>query len=322
MSSRFKKITEVVFAFIEADSWSDSQEIVKQERELLFSEEADLVLGNLLEQYKNDAKMTKMLVEHQALLKECKVNGIEAAFTNKMSQRIPLALPPELTSRLLAVRSEEEMNQLTQSHPEIQAALDKLANATRQALAEFMAEHREENEEKPNAELTPEKRQGLANKLKLFISKETLDETEAYLGQHPELVTEEGLAVMDMLVERAERTGDDDIINLFMLHHDILADALDEKVDIELAEFFSDSVPMNIWDILNELIDCETYEEVSDLVEDYPELLSDYVDNIIEQSIAHARVDGHLGGEKWADYLQARRTTLRKLRKRELENGK
>ena len=97
MSSHLKKITEVVFAFIEADSWSDSQEILEEERELLFSEEADLVLSNLLEEYKNNAKVVNMLEEHRALLKECQTNGIEAAFMNKRIQRIPLGLPTELT---------------------------------------------------------------------------------------------------------------------------------------------------------------------------------------------------------------------------------
>lgn len=318
MSSRLKKITEVVFAFIEADSWSDSEEIVEKEQELLLSEEADFVFINLLEEHKNNPKVVNMLEEHRELLKECKANGIQSAFMNKRIRRIPLDLPTELTNRLFAIRSEEEMNELVQSHPEVQALLDKLAGATRVAFAQFMVENEQEEEEKPSAELTSEKRQALANKLKLFISKETLEETEAYLDDHPELVTQEGFAVMEMLVERATRTGDNHIINLFTLHRDILSDALHEKVDLELAEFFSESAPVSIWDILNELTECENYEEVYDLVEEYPELLSDYVDNILEQSIAHSRVNGHLGGRKWANYLQARRTTLRKIRKRVL----
>lgn len=316
MSSHFKKITEVVFSFIEADSWSDSEEIVKKEHKLLLSEEADLVFINLLEEHKNNPKVVNMLEEHRALLKECKANGIEDAFMNKRIQRIPLGLPSELTSRLFTVRSEEEMNELAQSHPEVQSVLDKLADATRQALTQFMTENGEEDEEKPKEKLTPEKRQNVANKLKVFISKETLEETEAYLDEHPELVTPEGLAVMEMLVERAEHAGDNNILNLFMLHQDILSDALDEKVELELSEYFSETAPINIWDVLNELTECESYEEILDTVEEYPELLSDTVDNILEQSIAHARIEGHLGGETWANYLQARRTTLRKIRER------
>ena len=74
MSSHLKKITEVVFAFIEADSWSDSEEIVEKEHELLFSEEADFVFINLLEEHKNNPKIINMLEEHRELLKECKLD--------------------------------------------------------------------------------------------------------------------------------------------------------------------------------------------------------------------------------------------------------
>ena len=325
MSSHLNKNVEVVLAFIEAESWSESQEIVERERELLFSEEVNSVFSNLFEQYKDDAKMTQMLQEHQALLKACQIEGIEAAFARKISQMVPLGLPPELMSRLMSVCSEEEMTELKESHPEIQAALDKLAQVAQQALADVGLE-RETKERmfKSGLEvnLTQEQRQELSNKLKVFMSKETLAETEAYLEEHPELVSEEGLVVMEMLVRRAIETRDEEIIEHFMEHHDLLSDAFDDQIDFELANLFLDKEPINVWDLLYELMNCDSNEEIEDLVEDYPELLSEHVDSIIEQSIAHTLVEGHIGGAKWATHLQERHLVLRELRAEELEAEK
>lgn len=321
MSSHLNKITKVVLAFVEAESWSDSQEIVEQEHQLLFSEEANLVFSNLLEQYKNDPNMTQMLQEHQALLKACQIEGIETAFARKITQMVPLGLPPELVSRLLAVSSEEEMTELKQAHPEIQAALDRLTNVAQQAFAEVIAERQTQLPRlgaRVNVTLTPEKRQQLSNKLKVFMAKETMPESEAYLEEHPELVTQEGLAVMEMLVKRAQQTKDEEIIEHFMEHHDLLSDAFDHKIDLELANFFLEKEPINVWDLLQELMECEDSEDVMDLVEEFPELLSDHIDIIIEQSIAHTLAEDQTGNVEWANRLREHHLVLQQLRKEEL----
>lgn len=316
MSHDLKKMTDIVWDLINADSWSDSQEIVEREHEHLLSEEADLVLNNLLEKYQDDEQMTIVLEDHQDLLKACKAEGIDNAFKKKISEAIPLGLSPELTTRMLSIRSEADMNELAENHPDVQAVLNKIANAARFALTSFMTKTEKKEEKTQKVKLTSETLQALANKLKIFISIETIEDTDAYLEEHPELVTKEGLAVMEILVQRAKHSGDRDTINLFTFHYDILSDALDERLDIELTELFSETAPINIWDALNELTDCENHEEILDTIEEYPELLSETADKILEHSIAHSRIQGHLGGKKWAEYLQARRTTLRKMRKK------
>ncbi len=316
MSHDLKKMTDIVWDLINADSWSDSQEIVEREHERLLSEEADLVLNNLLEKYQDDEHMTIVLEDHQDLLKACKAEGIDNAFKKKISEAIPLGLSPELTTRMLSIRSEADMNELVENHPDVQAVLNKIANATRFALTSFMDRREKKEEKTQKVKLTSDTLQTLANKLKIFISIETIEDTDAYLEEHPELVTKEGLAVMEILVQRAKHSGDRETINLFTFHYDILSDALDERLDIELTELFSETAPINIWDALNELTDCENHEEILDTIEEYPELLSETADKILEQSIVHSRIQGHLGGPKWAEYLQARRTTLRKIREK------
>ncbi|MGB0387753.1 MAG: hypothetical protein ACPGWR_23290, partial [Ardenticatenaceae bacterium] len=303
-------VLEAVDAFIKAERWSESQEIVKHQRHLLLTDEADLVLANLLEQHADDPEMSKMLNEHRALLKRCRQEGIESAFADQTQTTNPVEVPPELMERLMAVGSEEELDELVEKHPELRSFLDELAAVAQQVLEEALAE----DEDAPPVDLTPAQKQALANKLKVFISKDTLIDSERYLREHPELVTQEGLTVMGMLIERAKEAGDEEIVELFMDNQEILLDALDEKMDRELDDLLSLREEMTVLDLLEELMECDDPGDVLELVKEYPEVLSFQIERILGECMAHARMPGHVGGEFWADEVQAIQFTLREVR--------
>ena len=78
------EIMEAVQAFITAETWADSKQIVETNRDVLLTDAADEVLASLLEQYKDDENATRQLEEHRRLLLRCRDEGIEAAFADRL----------------------------------------------------------------------------------------------------------------------------------------------------------------------------------------------------------------------------------------------
>ncbi|RMF27571.1 MAG: hypothetical protein D6759_17425, partial [Chloroflexi bacterium] len=68
-------------AFITANTWPASQQIVEQHPELL-SHEADRLMGDLIDAQDDDGAR-QMLQEHRTLLRRCREIGVDAAFAEK-----------------------------------------------------------------------------------------------------------------------------------------------------------------------------------------------------------------------------------------------
>jgi hypothetical protein len=69
-----QRLSSLLQRFINAPSWAESRRIVEAHSELL-SDEADALLGRLLEQYAGEAQAVRILEEHRGLLRRCRARG-------------------------------------------------------------------------------------------------------------------------------------------------------------------------------------------------------------------------------------------------------
>jgi CHAT domain-containing protein/tetratricopeptide (TPR) repeat protein len=131
-------------AFIQADTWPASRQVVEAHPELL-SDETDALLGQLIggAQDQGDENAVRVLGEHRALLRRCREEGIEAAFAGKSgaspvddtppearaAMEALAALPPNLRDALAElmgrVSSTQELEAALAEEPELRAALDE-----------------------------------------------------------------------------------------------------------------------------------------------------------------------------------------------------
>src|SRR5215813_9317432 len=77
-----EQLTEAVQAFISAQTWADSKQIVEARRDVLLTDAAEQLMATLLDHYEGDEKATEMLQAHWVLLARCRHQGIDAAFAD------------------------------------------------------------------------------------------------------------------------------------------------------------------------------------------------------------------------------------------------
>ncbi|HXF86237.1 MAG TPA: CHAT domain-containing protein [Anaerolineales bacterium] len=154
--------------FIQADTWAESQRIVKAHPELLEAR-TDILLEQLIQAARGqgDENAVRLLEEHRALLRRCREVGIARAFAEKMlpsralaaaeaagltpEQALEMArqaaqLPPELREvleelarRSAPIRSAEDLERALEEHPELR---EKLERRVSQAQAESALDRR------------------------------------------------------------------------------------------------------------------------------------------------------------------------------------
>jgi len=88
-----KPLIQTIFRFMNANTWTDSLRVV-QDHPTLLSDEADDLMGQLLEQVRaqGDDNSTRILVEHRDLLRRCRETTVRVAFAEKMG--LPRGLDP------------------------------------------------------------------------------------------------------------------------------------------------------------------------------------------------------------------------------------
>ena len=116
IQSATNALSNAVQAFIDANSWSESQKIVEAKRDVLLSEEADQFLAHLLTQHQDNPKMLRVIQEHRQLLRRCRVEGIESAFTQPLQ---PLQTLSETLLCFVDAIDDDERKQLIEKHHEL-----------------------------------------------------------------------------------------------------------------------------------------------------------------------------------------------------------
>ncbi len=102
-----EQLLQTIFAFIQADTWAESQRIVENHPELL-TNEADTLLEQLVQaaREKNDETARQVFEEHRALLRRCRAVGVEQAFAELLRAEDgqvgagEMPIPPQFTADL------------------------------------------------------------------------------------------------------------------------------------------------------------------------------------------------------------------------------
>jgi hypothetical protein len=75
-----RNVAEAVVAFVNAESWDESRHIVEDNTDLLLSDGADEVLGQLIHINRSSRAGVDTLKDHRALLADCRRRGVRRAF--------------------------------------------------------------------------------------------------------------------------------------------------------------------------------------------------------------------------------------------------
>lgn len=73
-------ILNAIKAFISAEDWDTTRQVLIQNQDLLFSDEADELMEALLGEFVDQPQPTTLVRVHRDLLRRCREIGIEAAF--------------------------------------------------------------------------------------------------------------------------------------------------------------------------------------------------------------------------------------------------
>lgn len=263
-----EEIKNAVLAFINAETWSESKRIVEQHQDVLLTDVADQVFASLLAHYTEDANATHTLTAHRAILRQARNEGIDAAFAERVNPT-RVDIPTELLARLQQVQTEEEMTQLLEDHPELVPILEQLMQQQTQS---------------PDVVL--------ARILQEWITTNTWSTKQAYLSENQNvLLTDAAEAALERLIQVAEQQNDTNALHIFTTHHAILHQARSEGIDAAFSEHVQpaqaapqaapqpfgsglsglESLPP---ELLTRLQQVETEEEMQQLLEEHPELVS------------------------------------------------
>jgi hypothetical protein len=108
MTSSWDQISEVVLAFVNAQTWAERKQIIENHCDLLLTDAAHVELTHLLAQYRDNEDVTRILEEHRRLLLRCSREGIDAAFADLLGS-------PEETHQSELVTLLNELPHLTQA---------------------------------------------------------------------------------------------------------------------------------------------------------------------------------------------------------------
>ncbi len=284
--SLLEMIQQAVLAFVNADSWSESQRIVQSEQALLLTDDADAILAALLAEYADDTNTTGILTQHRDLLRHCRAEGIEAAFAELMSV-VPSA---EETNALLSLVNAFvqcdgplEVIKLATEHPELLS--DEMDGLLEQSIAGVQAQGIEESEaygqhmleglmtlrrlcqmmrenqmsldEVVEAMQTMQKialdtteQSTLIVPLQDFVTAETWAKSKRVVEAHPELLTDEALEMLDALIAQAKEAGEGGVYHEFIEHRDLLQRCRVEGIEAAFADKIRHATP----DVLLELM--------------------------------------------------------------------
>jgi hypothetical protein len=77
-------LVEIVMAFVNAQTWAEKKRIVEAHHNVLLTDAAHEVLGNLRTEYQYSSYTVRQLIEHDLLLIRCRRAGIDAAFEDRL----------------------------------------------------------------------------------------------------------------------------------------------------------------------------------------------------------------------------------------------
>ena len=141
------------------------------------------------------------------------------------------------------------------------------------------------------------------------------DESRRYLHEHPELLSDEALNIAQMFIDQAEEEGVHDAVRLFREHHELLVRCREQGIDVAFAERISSTAQTRVMKQIEALMECDSLRAVLELAAEQPILLTDEVEQLLQENINNWRAQGTPQSEAMAEHVEARLANLRQVRK-------
>ncbi len=316
------QIVEAVLAFVDAESWTESKQIVKTRRDKLLTDAADRVFATLLEQAEDDARVTRVLQEHRALLARCRREGIEAAFADHLR---PSAMPGNLQQVIEAVQAFvtaqtwAERKQIVETHREqlLSDTADRFfasalelnkddANAvwSLQRHQALLAHCRREGIEAAFADylrpqVVPKNPQQITEAVRAFGFAQTWAERKQIVEAHRnELLSDAADQIFANLLELEEVKGDANATRLLQEQQAFLARCRREGIEAVFADHLRPpAMPDNLQQVseaVQAFVAAQTWAERKQIVEaQRDQLLSDTADRAFDFLLELAKGDAN-----------------------------
>ncbi|MGB0386175.1 MAG: tetratricopeptide repeat protein [Ardenticatenaceae bacterium] len=139
-----QQVIPSVRKFVKAKSWQERKQLVEAERDLLLSDAAEELLGDLLTQYKENTSAYRILTARRTLLGQARRKGIEAAFAIDMRSKQPAALSNSQQARSKKPAALPNSQQARSKQP---AALPNFQQSASQEPAAFANSHQSRHQE-------------------------------------------------------------------------------------------------------------------------------------------------------------------------------
>lgn len=261
---RLQTLSETLLSFIDATDQTERRRIVEQHRDLLLTVSTDNLFAVLIKQAQKNPDRVKKLQRYRRLLDMCRTNGIELAFSHPTAS---FEVDSDLRARLMAVKSQQEFDELISKHPQLLSVLDELKPASRPAAVEKSSS--------PARSLPNE---ALAKTLFTFVAAPSWPESKTYLENHPELLSTEADRMLIELL--AQHSIGEDEQQVLQEHHELLTYARDKGIQAAFANLAP--TPQQVIPSIRKYMNAEGIDERKKIVQAERDLLlSDAADQVL-----------------------------------------
>ncbi|WP_298010522.1 CpXC domain-containing protein, partial [uncultured Anaerolinea sp.] len=233
--------------------------------------------------------------------------ALSSASPEDLRQRLLEALPPSLREAIALleesgeeIRSEEDLRRLLERRPDLRQRLESALNTPQpeDAPAEPTSGDAPPAQEPPPEEGTEESKEinpaiqrlfeeagDLGQTLLACLQVRSPEEHRQLLEAHPELLEDAGLHLLEELLAQESRPQAQQRLRFFLSVHHRAREVGTEKAFAEMQTEEEDSLRSTIL----KMITAETWSETEEFIHAHPELLSDEVEQILEQLVQTAQ---------------------------------
>ncbi len=250
------RLAEALEQFVNSEDWDEARRVVEQNKDLLGNEAMSLLQESIADYREAERnEVADYLEEHRRVLQRSREAGVDQAFqeanerarvANEARRQQLDALRPAQPNPIQAVvwqlldsQTPEEVSRIMEEHPELaqeQGAVGYLDDLIKRAdnagsaeAARFLREYHDLLE--AFYELPP-----VLRALQEFMAAPTWTQSRDVLKKHPELMSDEGIRMVDNLVGEARAEGDQQTAEALESYRQVLQRSRDIGPDQALGE--------------------------------------------------------------------------------------
>ena len=159
----------------------------------------------------------------------------------------------------------------------------------------------------------PRQQEQMMQALSAFVNADNWLESKRIVQQAQALLlTDE--AEMALLALMAQHADDDQMVDMLVEHSVLLKACRDHGIETAFAVKMRPTAQTGVMKQIEALLECDSSRAVLELAAEQPILLTDEVEQMLQESINNSRAQGTPQGEAMAEHVEARLASLRQVR--------